>query len=206
VNPSDLDCIIDRARRRDAAAFDTLVAQFGARVYGLIYRLLGQREVAEDLTQETFLRVVRTIESYEHDGRFEAWLFRIAANLARDHARKRKRRGSMGSLDAGHPDEPAATLPEVNAPPGGAAALIAAEQEAALQKALDHLPAADKEIVMLRHFAEMSFREIAELLKIPLGTALARAHRALGKLRTELEPVIHPAEQSEVSRTEVTNG
>lgn len=196
MNPSDLDCVIDRARRRDAAAFDTLVELYSARVYGLIYRLLGQRELAEDLTQETFLRVVRTIESYEHDGRFEAWLFRIAANLARDHARKRKRRGSMSSLDAGDPDEPGAALPDMNAAPSGAEALIQAEREAALQAALDRLSPADREIVMLRHFAELSFREIADLLKIPLGTALARAHRALGKLKNELEPVILPAEQT----------
>lgn len=190
VNPSDLESVLDRARRRDPSAFDTLVSLYGARVYGLVYRLLGQRELAEDLTQETFLRVVRTIETYEHDGRFEAWLFRIAANLARDHARKRKRRGSMGSLDAGDPDEPGMDLPDEQAAPIGAEALIASEQALALQAALDRLPASDREIVMLRHFAEMSFREIADLLKIPLGTALARAHRALGKLKSELEPVV----------------
>jgi RNA polymerase sigma-70 factor (ECF subfamily) len=199
VNPSDLDSILDRARRRDPAAFDALVTLFGDRVFGLIYRLLGQRELAEDLTQETFLRVVRTIESYEHDGRFEAWIFRIAANLARDHARKRKRRGTMASLDAGEPDEPGISLPDNNADPSGVDGMIQAEQESALQAALDRLSPADREIVMLRHFADLSFKDIAEMLSIPLGTALARAHRALKKLRADLDPDELP-ESSEVSR------
>lgn len=183
----DLDDLIRRARARDTLALDALFAAFHPRVFGLLFRLTGTRETAEDLLQETFLRVVRTIDSYVHDGRFEAWLFRIAANLARDHSRQRKRRGATVTLDA-ETDDGGALADSIAAmrDPAPSAALTGAEDAERLSAALAELPAADREILLLRHFSELSFREIAEMLAIPLGTALARAHRALGKLREML--------------------
>ena len=88
---------------------------YNRRVFGLLYRLTSDRETAEDLMQETFLRVVRTIDRYEHAGRFEAWLFRIAANLARDRARRRGRRGETLSLD-GAADDGTSRAAELSAP------------------------------------------------------------------------------------------
>lgn len=182
MGPGD-DRLLERAQRRESAALAELVDRYAPRVHGLIYRLTRARDVAEELTQETFLRVVRTIEEYVDDGRFEAWLFRIAANLARDHARKSSRRGAMASLEAGRGHDGA-----VREPPDGRGvepARILAEEEQAerLNACLGAMPEADREILLLRHFSELSFQEIADLLEIPLGTALARAHRALKRLR-----------------------
>ncbi len=73
-----LDDLIRRARQRDSAAFETLVEIYSPRLYGYFYRLTGRREDAEDLLQEVFVRVVRMIGRYEHENRFDAWLFRIA--------------------------------------------------------------------------------------------------------------------------------
>lgn len=180
-----LEELLARACRREPAALAELVERYSRRVFGLVYRLTGSRDAAEDLMQETFLRVVRGIEQYEHVGRFEAWLFRIAANLARDRARKGVRRGEMASLDGLEMDK---DLPvsngDMHEDPAGRVAL--SEDRAALAVGLERLGDVDREILLLRHYGELSFKEIAEVLKIPLGTALARAHRALQRLREHL--------------------
>ncbi|MCH7813026.1 MAG: sigma-70 family RNA polymerase sigma factor, partial [Planctomycetes bacterium] len=91
--------LIDRAQRRDPQAFDDLVERYGRRLFGYLYRLTGSRDDADDLLQEVFVRLVRTIGSYQHDGRFEGWLFRIATNLARDRIRRIRRAPAVMSLD-----------------------------------------------------------------------------------------------------------
>jgi len=98
--------VIRGAQRGDEAAFDRLVAAYGRRIVGFLYRLTGSRDDAEELAQEVFVRIVRTIRAYRHDGRFEPWLFRIAANLARDRVRRIQRRPMVLPLGAvGRADE-----------------------------------------------------------------------------------------------------
>lgn len=187
MDRTGLSELLQRACRREPAALTELIERYSPRVFGLLYRLTRSRDAAEDLLQETFLRVVRTIDRYEHVGRFEAWLFRIAANLARDRARQRARRGDMTPVDvswADERDQPAdhdlvrATDPLER--------VVQREAREQLLAALGRLSEPEREIVLLRHYSELSFREIAELLGVPLGTALARAHRALKHLRAHL--------------------
>lgn len=182
-----LDALLNKARRRDPTALAAIVEAFSRRVFGLLFRLTGSRDTAEDLTQETFLRVVRTIDEYQHDGRFEAWLFRIASNLVRDQARQRKRRGPTMALDAPDADgEPAAANVADSGANEPAATSVDREEERRLLACIEQLPESDREILLLRHYSQLSFREIADMLNVPLGTALARAHRALQKLREEM--------------------
>lgn len=187
MESSRLDGILARAQRGDAAALASLVDAYANRVHGLLFRLTRNRHDAEELTQETFLRMVRTIEHYDHRGRFEAWLFRIASNLVRDDARRIGRRGQSQPLlgsDGAEGMDGGLDAPE--GAHGPDRLLEAREREARLERALAELPEADREIVVLRHYSELPFQEIADLLEIPLGTALARAHRALAKLRAAL--------------------
>ncbi len=187
MDPAGLDELLLRACRRDAEALTKLVEVYSPRVFGLLYRLTGNLEVAEDLLQETFLRVVRTIGRYEHAGKFESWLFRIAANLARDRARALRRRGEVGSLDGvGSEYEPPAAGFAATGEANPHELLVRRELGQRLAAGLERLSESDREILLLRHYSELSFREIAEMLGIPLGTALARAHRALKRLREEL--------------------
>ena len=86
-----LAAVIRGAQRGDPAAYDVLVDQYAGRLFGFLLRLTGSRHDAEDLMQEVFLRVVRMIGHYDHHGRFEAWLFRIAMNLVRDRGRRASR-------------------------------------------------------------------------------------------------------------------
>lgn len=198
MTPPGWDGVLERARKRDPQALTAVVDAYSSRVFGLLYRLTGSREVAEDLTQETFLRVVRTIADYEHSGKFEVWLFRIAGNLARDLHRQHKRRGPTASLDGADNvgEFDMAGRGEPFADPLGQA-LVNAEQELKLRECLERMPEPDREIVLLRHFSELSFREIAEMLGVPLGTALARGHRALARLKQEME--LDPAARRENS-------
>lgn len=178
-----LDDLIRRARQRDSAAFEALVEIYSPRLYGYFYRLTGRREDAEDLLQEVFVRVVRMIGRYEHDNRFDAWLFRIATNLVRDRVRRQRRSADAGASGGGQ-DEPGileeVADDEVDRPDD---VLETTEQADRLQWALKQLPEAEREVILLRHFSQMSFREVAEAMGTPLGTALARAHRGLARLR-----------------------
>lgn len=184
----ELADLIRRAQNRDPEAFDALIDAYGRRLHGYLYRLTGSRDDADDLLQELFLRVVRMIGGYTHDGRFEAWLFRIATNLARDRVRRCGRAAGVVNWEAeaagGRDGGPAGTASTSEPPPDSS--LILREDVDALQRALADLPGAEREVVLLRHFSELSFPEIARLMGTPLGTALARAHRGLAKLRLRL--------------------
>lgn len=181
--------LILRAQRGDPSSFEGLVDEFAGRVYGFVFRTTGSRHDAEDLMQEVFVRVVRMIGAYQHDGRFEAWLFRIAANLVRDRLRRIRRAprivagsealedgGGDSAVSAGSAREPA----DGSAPEDG---LLLADDVQALNAALAALPEPEREVVTLRHFSQLPFKEIAALLECPVGTALARAHRGLARLR-----------------------
>jgi len=175
-----------RAQRGEPEAFEWLVDAYSARLYGFLYRLTGHRDDAEELVQEVFVRVVRHIEGYDHDGRFEAWIFRIATNLVRDRIRRIGRRPEIGQLpDAGEEGgdgiaDDRRTSAGIPRPEAG---VELADDVERMQWALDQLPAAEREVIMLRHYSQLSFADIAQSMETPLGTALARAHRGLARLR-----------------------
>ncbi|HEY3246261.1 MAG TPA: sigma-70 family RNA polymerase sigma factor [Phycisphaerae bacterium] len=192
MEPCELAGLIEAAQRRDPQAFDALIDAYARPLYGYLYRLTGAREDAEDLLQEVFVRVVRMIGQYEHDGRFEAWLFRIATNLVRDRVRRIRRAPVTSSLDAGGdgfvaPDGEAGDVWVDSSAPAPDGRLTLREDVDALQQALARLAPAEREVLMLRHFAQLSFAEIATAMGTPLGTALARAHRGLIHLRELME-------------------
>ncbi len=175
------------AQAGDAAGYEAILRTYNPRLYGYFLRATGQTHDAEDLLGELTLRLVRTLGRYDHRGRFEPWLFRIAANLLRDRFRKSKTRPKPVSL-SGKPDERgdiSARLPG----PGLAvdAGLLRREANEQLHEALAHLDDMTREMILLRHFGQLSFREIATQFGCPLGTALARVHRGLKKLRANME-------------------
>lgn len=176
-----LNELIRGCQRREAAAFDGLVDLYSTRLYGFMYRFTKSREDAQDLTQEVFVRVVRMIGAYEHNDRFESWLFRIAANLARDRMRRLRAAPRVETWEGANPvAEEQPGTPQI----GG---MENAEAARRLEECLARLPDGEREVVLLRFYSDMSFAEIAELMGTPLGTALARAHRGLAKLREWME-------------------
>jgi RNA polymerase sigma-70 factor, ECF subfamily len=194
-----LDRTLARAARGDGEAWRALVEGYSPRVFGLLLRQCRDRDLAEEITQATFVTVVTHLARYQEKGRFEPWLFRIAMNRLRDEMRRRKRQARPIDMTPG--SAPGAASGQA-AGEGQWAAMqdqVAdhaltdhetpllkvhrAEQIDQLRAAIATMSEADQEILHLRHTAGLSFAEIAETLNEPLGTVLARGHRALGKLR-----------------------
>jgi len=171
-----------RLRRGDPEAFDALLARYQNRLYRYLLRLTANRAVAEDLFQETWLKVITRIHRYDDRRPFEPWLFSVARNLAIDHLRK----VAPESLD--EPSETGeAEIARLGADePGSLQRLLEQERQGLLEKRLEELPALYREALSLRFEEEMSFEEIAEVLAAPLSTVKSRVQRALSTLRTRM--------------------
>lgn len=168
----------------DEVAWRGIVDTYVARVFGLIRSQCGDSDLAEEITQSTFCTVAAKLRDYQEVGRFESWLFRIAMNRLRDEMRRRKRHASP--MD----EAPMASLavPDPRSEPGqGAGRGTDAGTARILRDAIASLNEADREIINLRHVGGLSFKQLADALNEPLGTLLARHHRALKKLRDYLE-------------------
>ena len=170
----------------DPEAFESLLRRYRAPLFTFLLRMLGDRERAEDLAQETFLRIVKGASDWEHRARFQTWLFTIARNLCVDQSRRDRFRRA-DSLDAeGRDGEP----PMVESVPGAG---IDPERGAAsarirplLQQALLSLPAEQREVFILREQAGVPFREIAEMIGVNENTVKSRMRYALEALRKAL--------------------
>lgn len=183
MDPQQLRSLIVLAKAHDAGAFQALLGEYGPRLYGYFLRATRSQHVAEDLLGEISLRLVRKLESYDERGRFDQWLFRIAANMVRDRIRRIKARPSLLSLATEDENgrEMAERISGQTQPVE--AGMLAAEASEKLEVALAKLDETTRQMILLRHVSEMSFKDLAELFQCPLGTALARVHRGLKMLR-----------------------
>lgn len=183
MDPELLRKVIAQAQAGEAQGFEQLLLAYGPRLYGYLVRATGSHHDAEDLLSELMLRLVRMIRKYDDRGKFEPWLFRIASNMVRDRIRRRTASPISGSLslDSGGPHPLSDELQAQVAAAG--ASLEMAEATEQLRMAMEKLDPTTREMILLRHFGDMSFKEIAQLYKCPLGTALARVHRGLKTLR-----------------------
>ncbi|MFW6132845.1 MAG: RNA polymerase sigma factor [Planctomycetota bacterium] len=187
MEPQQLREAIAAAKSGRAEGYEALLRAYGGRLYGYFLRATGDANDAEDLLSEVMLRLVRTLGRYDERGRFEPWLFRIAANLVRDRIRRSRTRPQATSL-SGEDERGRRNDEKLSADSDPVdARLAAAESGQALQAALETLDATTREMILLRHYGEMSYRQIAELFDCPLGTALARVHRGLRALRKVME-------------------
>lgn len=163
--------------------FTWLLKQYAPRLFGYFLQRSGSALEAEELLQELSLRLVKNIARYRHRDRFESWLFRIAANLARDRVRRQRHAVATVSLAAGSDDVPGPGETLAADEPSPVEKLIKGEQLDRVHEALKQLPDLDRELILLRHYGQLSFREIAEHFDMPLGTALAKVHRGLKQVR-----------------------
>src|SRR5262245_26677939 len=171
--------LVERCLNGDEAAWETLVRSHTRRVYGFCYRFTGKDSEAQDLTQEVFLRVFRSLKSYRSDeGAFATWLAKLSRNLLIDHYRRTKQERATDSIEEQLPmiEERAAT----SARPEGL--LAGREASEALQAALQRLSPDLREAVILRDLHEMEYREIADVLNIPEGTVKSRLNRGRAEL------------------------
>jgi RNA polymerase sigma-70 factor (ECF subfamily) len=174
--------LLARLRERDEQAFAEIVGQFEDKVFGLIYRMLGSRPEAEDVTQEVFITVFKNIESFRGEAKFSTWLLRIAANQAKNRIKHLARRPTEGA----DPDDVSQlrALPDRPSPPvqaqiaGPDAMLEAAETDKLVQQAIAMLDDDQRLLVELRDVQQLSYQEIEEITGLPEGTIKSRLHRA----------------------------
>jgi RNA polymerase sigma factor (sigma-70 family) len=178
--PASDESLVDSLRRGDMNAAEQLVRRYREALVRYLHRLCRSEQLAEELHQQTWLSVLEHIGKFDATagGGFKAWLFRIATNKANDHWRSagRERAAKEGMK----------LVIEEEAPEAGAG-LEATEQQRKLRQAIDQLPEAQKQVLLLRYYSNLKFVEIAQMLGCPLNTALGRMHKAMLKLKQLME-------------------
>lgn len=181
-----LDSEIAQLRRGDLDALSALLARYQNRLYRYLLRIVRQPAEAEDLFQQTWLRVAEKIHSYDQRRNFEAWLFTLARNLAIDHLR-RVRPDSLDEPVGDSTNGETAVARLVSHEPAAFDRVLARERGSRLADAMEMLPMIQREVLTLRFEEEMKLEEIAEILGTPLSTVKTRLRRALERLREGLE-------------------
>jgi RNA polymerase sigma-70 factor (ECF subfamily) len=186
MNPeamSGVEDILTRMRRGDPDALTAVISRYQHRLYRYLLRLVREPASADDLFQQTWLRVMEKIARYDASREFEGWLFAVAHNLAMDfwRARRGDSLDDPGDLD----DPPSARLPAGD--PSALERLLDFERGAMLAACMHELPAIHREVLTLRFEEDMKLEEIAEVVGVPLSTVKSRLRRALDGLRGVLE-------------------
>lgn len=191
--PFDDAVLVRQCQKGDLTAFEPLVVKYQDRIYNLCWRLCGDRQAAEDLTQEAFLKAFQSLETFRGASGFFTWLYRIATNLALSYRRCERRQMNVG------------TGAEWNEMPSQAARLHRAVREADDQpdvtverdevrrivwQAVQELDDEHRSVVVLRDMEGLDYAEVAEVLGMPAGTVKSRLHRARMAIREKLLPVL----------------
>ena len=183
--------LVRRCISGDAAAWEEIVQRYHRRIYNICYRFAGSPDDAQDLTQEVFIRMYRTLNSYDTDkGAFTTWMTTMTRNLLVDHFRKTKQDRMTDSLDAApSAQEDAPTLGERIPDEGPAPDLGVQSREAreVVHEALQKLSPELREAVILRDLQDMDYRDIAMVLKVPEGTVKSRINRGRAELARLLQ-------------------
>ncbi len=187
----DEESLIARSQRGDVDAFNQLVLAYQHTLYGAIYRMLGDYDVAADVTQDAFIAAFRGIQTYRGGSSFRAWLLRIGSNMTCDHWR-RQQRHPADSLDAlTEEDEPHApgllsSLATTGAEGNPEEYLLSQELQALIQQGLQQLPLDQRVAVVLCDIEGLSYEEVAEAAQTSLGTVRSRISRGRARLRNYL--------------------
>lgn len=185
---SDQDVVV-RARDGEEAAYRELVRRYERPVFSLIYRMVRDREIAEDLSQETFIKVLNAIASYRPEFKFSSWVFKIANNTAIDHLRRKEldTLSLEGSPHAATPEAMEATALQLGTERASPLDHVAArELGGEIEAAINRLRPEYRSCILLRHVEGRAYEEIAEILGLPLGTVKTYIHRARNELRVLL--------------------
>jgi len=171
----DLARIITGCKQGDTQCFSQVVDKYAGRCYGYFYRLTGNNDISDELLSELFVKLVEKIGSYK-GGSFEGWLFKIASNIFHDYLRSKQRRKKLIDTQKMQLESEVIEYKQSDG-----------EQIERLQKQLGRLDRDTKELIMLRFYSQLSFKEIAQMRSEPIGTTLAKMHRGLKKLRVLME-------------------
>jgi RNA polymerase sigma-70 factor (ECF subfamily) len=185
LGPDD-SVLITLYRNGNEAAFNLLVDRYHSKVFTTIFLIVKDQDVAEDLLQDVFVKVLHTLNSdkYNEEGKFQPWVMRIAHNLAIDHFRKAKRYPTILLEDGSNVFNSLSFAED-----SSEEQRIKEETLAYVRNLIDELPEAQKEVVIMRHYLDMSFQEIAEQTGVSINTALGRMRYALNHIRKKMKQV-----------------
>jgi RNA polymerase sigma-70 factor, ECF subfamily len=167
----DIESVIIGCKKGDEACFTQLVDVYGRRLFGYFYRVTGNRDLSEELLSELFAKLVEKIGSYR-GGSFDGWIFTMASNIFHDHLRFKQRQTRLL-------DEHSKRIMSQSAGAADGKDIDADK----LQMAIGELDDEVRELIIMRFYSQMSFKEIAESRREPIGTTLSKVHRGLKKLR-----------------------
>jgi RNA polymerase sigma-70 factor (ECF subfamily) len=182
---ADEQALLERIRNGDDSGFEQIVKMHTGKIIGLAWRLVGNREEAEDLAQEAFLRLHRSLPEFRGESRISTWLYRTTTRLAIDHLRREriKRKLFFFRPDDETPD-PTDLARDTRNDPGRD--LVNREAMKSLRRSLGKLSSRQQVIFTLRHYEGLSLKEIAEHLDLEIGTVKAHLHRAVTQMRRDL--------------------
>jgi RNA polymerase sigma-70 factor (ECF subfamily) len=177
------------ARSGQEAAYRELIRRYERPLFALLFRMVRDRELAEDLAQETFVKALNAIDSYRPEFKFSSWIFKIANNAAIDHLRRREldTLSLDGSPHAETPEAMQATALQIGARQESPLDTVEAKElGTAIEAAIGSLRPEYRSCILLRHVEGRAYEEIAEILNLPLGTVKTYIHRARNELRLSL--------------------
>jgi RNA polymerase sigma-70 factor (ECF subfamily) len=178
------ETLIARFQEGDIQAFDVLVRRYKDQLLNFVFRFVGNRIDAEDIVQETFLRVYKNKHYYKEIAKFSTWVYTIAGNLAKTELRRRKRR-KVFSVSNFVNEERDYDIPDSNRNPEKE--VDGSLKDNFIQKAIEKLPPKFKEVILLRDVQGFAYEEMSQILNIPLGTVKSRVNRGRLKLQEDLK-------------------
>jgi len=181
--------VVLRARAGSERAYRELVRRYERPIFSLIYRMVRDRELAEDLAQETFVKALNALDSYRPEYKFSSWIFKISNNAAIDHLRRREldTLSLEGSPHAATPDAIEATALQIGDRGETPLDVVEAKELGGeIEQAIARLRPEYRQCILLRHVEGRAYEEIAEILDLPLGTVKTYIHRARNELRLHL--------------------
>jgi RNA polymerase sigma-70 factor (ECF subfamily) len=187
---SDAEIML-RAKTGDQAAFDYLVQKYRRPMVSFMYRMSRNSAVAEDLAQEVFLRIYRSRENYEASAKFTTWLYRIATNLAVNHARDTRHERPEVQVSIDEPDEESGTTLEVpDRSLNAEQSMVVRERMLAIRRRVEALPEQQKMAVIMHKYQQMDYKQIADVLKKTESATKSLLFRAYETLRDQLKEFV----------------
>jgi RNA polymerase sigma-70 factor, ECF subfamily len=178
------EIIVERALTGDAEAFGEIVRRWERRIFALTYGMLGREEEARDATQETFLAAFRNLRGFRGEAKVSSWLHRIAVNQCITRQRRAKVRSESALDDEQEKDGASFAAPSSYSP---ARTAESRQETLAVRRAINSLPIELRQVVVMKEFEDLTFREIADALDLPLSTVKSRLYTALRQLQLRLQ-------------------
>lgn len=190
INDKSLDnALIQRCKQGDIRAFNELVERYEKRVFNFAYRMSGNYDDANDVSQEAFIRVFNSINTFRGDANFTTWLYRIVTNVYLDERKKQKSHLHTSLEDYIELEENTVTRQIEDGNPTPDRMVEAGERNDLMNNAIQQLPEYQRIMVILYHTQNKSYDEIAQIMKLPIGTVKSRLNRARIALKEKLEPI-----------------